>query len=262
MQGVGSISPSLAGGKGSAAGAAQDNSRRRDRVFFTGAAVLILGIVFAGFARTYYFAGMFHAPLPNLLVHIHGAVFSSWIVLLIAQTSLVAGHRVDLHRRLGLLGFGLATLMVILGLMAATDMLARHVAPGERGAGVRAFYAIPLADMLVFAILIYFGYRERFHPASHKRLMLIATITLLDAAFVRWPIPVSWWTLHAAEICGYVLLLLLMSYDLWALGKIHHVTVLGSLLLVILQQARWPIGHMSLWQGFAAWMQTLALSVR
>jgi hypothetical protein len=38
-------------------------------------AVVILATVFIGFARSYYLAGVFRAPLPNLLVHIHGAVF-------------------------------------------------------------------------------------------------------------------------------------------------------------------------------------------
>src|ERR1700722_2719449 len=60
-----------------------------DNLFFSGMAVLILVSVFVGFARSYYLAGVFTAPLPNLLVHIHGAVFSCWIVLLIVQTSLL-----------------------------------------------------------------------------------------------------------------------------------------------------------------------------
>jgi hypothetical protein len=53
-----------------------------ENLFFSSMAVLILVTVFVGFARTYYLAGVFKAdPLPPLL-HIHGAVFSSWIVLL------------------------------------------------------------------------------------------------------------------------------------------------------------------------------------
>ena len=170
-----------------ATGAIRHCSPRLDNVFFPAMTVLILAAVFLGFARTYYLAGLFRAPVPNLLVHIHGAVFSLWILFLIAQTLLIASGRVDLHRTVGLIGFCLACLVVVLGLMAATDSLGRHFAPGESGAGVRAFYAVPIADMLVFGTLIYFGFRERFNPAAHKRLMLIATITLLDAAFVRWP---------------------------------------------------------------------------
>jgi hypothetical protein len=81
-------------------------------------AVVILASVFVGFAHSYYLAGVFKARLPNLLVHIHGAVFSCSILLLTVQTSLVGAGRVDVHRRLGLLGLGFACLMVVLGLLA------------------------------------------------------------------------------------------------------------------------------------------------
>lgn len=77
----------------------------RDNRFFATMAVFCFGVVFIGFARTYYLAGLFKAPLPNLLVHIHGAVFSLWILLFATQTSLVAARRPDLHRRLGMFGF-------------------------------------------------------------------------------------------------------------------------------------------------------------
>jgi hypothetical protein len=237
-----------------------DTSLRFDNFFFPGMAVVILATVFIGFARSYYLAGVFRAPLPNLLVHVHGAVFSSWIVLLIAQTSLVAAGRVDLHRRLGLLGLVVACLMVILGLMVATDSMARHFAPGKVGVSEKAFYAVPIADMAVFATLIYFGFRERFHPSAHKRLMLIATIMITDAAFVRWPVPVGWWDLQAAQMCCYALLLLLAGYDLWSTRKIHRATLWGSVFLIVVQQVRTPIGHTALWQSFATWVLNLVRS--
>jgi hypothetical protein len=244
-----------------ATGAIRHNRSLLDGVFFPGVAVLILAAVFLGFARTYYLAGVFRAPLPNSLVHIHGAVFSLWIFLLIAQMSLIASGRVDLHRQIGLFGFGLACLMVILGLTAATDSLARHFAQGEADTPVKAFYAVPVADMLLFSALIYFGFRERFNPAAHKRLMLVATITLLDAAFVRWPIPVAWWDIRVAQMCCYPLLVLLMCYDVWSTGKVHRATLWASALLIALQQVRLPIGRTSPWQGFAAWMQNLVRSL-
>jgi hypothetical protein len=236
------------------------SNRRFEDLFFSSMAVLILASVFVGFARSYYLAGVFKAPLPNLLVHIHGAMFSSWILLLIAQTSLVAAGRVDLHRRLGLLGFGLACIMVVLGLLVATDSLARHFAAGEKGVGARVFYVVPLADLLVFSALIYFAFRNRFNPAAHKRLILIATITLLDAAFVRWPIPVAWWDIRVAQMCCYPLLLSLIIYDLWSTGKIHRVTISASVFLIVMQQVRIPIGRTVPWQAFAAWVQNLARS--
>jgi len=148
--------------------------------------------------------------------------------------------------------------MVVLGLMAATDGLVRHFAPREKGVGVKAFYAVPIADMVVFATLIYFGFRERLNPGAHKRLMLIATIMILDAAFVRWPIPIAWWDLQAAQMCCYALLLLLLGYDLWSTGKIHRTTLWASVFLIVLQEVRIPIGRTALWQSFATWVQNLA----
>jgi hypothetical protein len=88
---------------------------RYDNLFFSGMAAVALLAVLIGFARTYFLAGLFRAPLPNLLVHIHGAAFTLWMIFFIIQISLITARRVDLHRRLGLLGFVLATVMILLG---------------------------------------------------------------------------------------------------------------------------------------------------
>src|SRR6516162_2552347 len=162
---------------------------RYDNRFFAGMAVVSLVVIFIGFARTYYLAGIFKAPLPNLLLHIHGAAFSLWILLFITQISLITVDRVELHRRIGMFSFGLACLMVVLGVLAATDQLVRHTAsPGtETVERVRAFYAIPLADMLMFSTFVYLGFRNRTHPAVHKRVSTKVARSM-DAAFDRWPI--------------------------------------------------------------------------
>ena len=227
-------------------------------------AVSCLVVVFIGFARTYYLAGVFKAPLPNLLVHIHGAVFSLWILLFITQISLITVHRPNLHRRLGMVGFLLACLMVILGELVATDRLARHAAnPGtETVEEMRAFYAIPLADMFMFSTFVYFGFHNRTHPAVHKRLMLFATFALLDAGFDRWsifdPYPLS----VVNALCFFPLLAFLMTYDWWSTGKVQRVTLWASGFLVTVQQLRHPLSHTAAWQAFATWAQTHAISFR
>jgi hypothetical protein len=82
--------------------------RRYEHYFFLTMSILLLGTILLGFGKTYFLAGMFKAPLPNWVIHVHGAAFTSWILLLILQTSLVSAGRVDVHRRLGLAGLGLA----------------------------------------------------------------------------------------------------------------------------------------------------------
>jgi len=116
--------------------------RRFDHLFFSGTSILILICVLIGFGPTYFFDGFFRARFPNLIIHFHAAVFSCWIFLLVIQTTLVFAHRVDIHRRVGLFSFGLACLMVILGLLAGAHLLARNVAPR----GMDATSGLPTAD--------------------------------------------------------------------------------------------------------------------
>jgi hypothetical protein len=229
--------------------------RRYDNRFFSVMIGLLLATVFVGFARTYFLAGVFRAPLPNKLLHVHGAVFTCWMLLLIVQTSLVSARRVDIHRKLGLAGFGLACLMVALGLLAATDAVYRNVAPLP-GLDAKIFYTIPMGGVLVFSVLIYFAYRMRRDPAAHKRLILVATISIMDAAIDRWPLAFIHHH-HMNEWVHYAFLLPIVVYDLWSTGKVQRVTVWAGLFVIIVLQLRIPVGQTAAWQAFAAWAQSL-----
>jgi len=227
---------------------------RYDHLFFSGMAWLMLATVFIGFARTYYLAGVFRAPLPSLIIHLHGAAFTCWILLLVTQTSLVSAGRVDIHRRLGIAGFLLGCLMIVLGPMAATDSLIRGAGPAGRDA--QFFYIIPLTDILIFAALIFFAFRARSNPPAHKRLILVATTALLIAAVARWPFDFLYRKAPVAALLTYVFLLILAAYDYWSTRKIHRATLWASAYLIFVQQIRLPIGKTAAWHAFAAWVQS------
>lgn len=242
---------------------AQTLPRRRsryDHVFFPCMAVFVLLSVFLGFAQSYYLQGVlklppwkaFATPPHPLIVHIHAVIFSSWILLFLVQTSLVAAGRVDLHRRLGLAGFAVACLMVLVGAAATCKMLARFHGLGDPNL---KFPFLQAVDLAIFSTLVYFGYRQRFNPSAHKRLMLIATITPLDAAFSRWPVLVVG-NFLVAEMCCYALLLLLAGYDLWPTGKVHRAALWGSALLIL---GHYPVltvlNRTLVWHRAAIYMQ-------
>ena len=230
--------------------------RRYDHVFFATTSWLMLITVVVGFGPTYYFAGMVNSPLPSLIVHLHAIAFSSWILLLVTQTSLVSAGRVDIHRRLGIGGFFLACLMVVLGLLAATDSLVREAGPVGRDP--KFFYIIPTSDMLVFAILIFLAFRNRTNPPAHKRLIYVGTSSLLIAAIARWPFALVHRRAPVAGLFVYVFLLLLAAYDLWSMRKIHRVTLWASAFLIFVFQVRLVIGKTAAWHSFASWVQALA----
>jgi len=230
--------------------------RRYDHFFFSGMVLAMLATVFVGFAHSYYLAGVFKAPLPNLLIHVHGAAFTCWILLLVTQTSLVSAGRVDIHRRLGIAGFLLGCAMVILGVLAATDSLARNAGPPGRDA--QAFYLIPIMNMVIFAVLLYLAFRARRDPAAHKRLICIATVSMLIAALARWPFSMVQGKPMIAGLFSYIFLLLLVAYDLWSTRKVHRVTLWAGAFVIVLQQICYPVGHTAAWHAFASRVQSLA----
>jgi FtsH-binding integral membrane protein len=226
-----------------------------DHYFFSGTAWLMLAGVLVGFGPTYYLAGVFNAPLPSRIIHVHGALFSCWILLLVVQNSLALAGRVDIHKKLGLFGFGLAGAMVVVGWMAATDRLVRGTAPP--GVDTYRFYITPVTDMVIFATLMFFAFRARRDPAAHKRIMYIATVGILIAAIARFPFS---WLFHKAPhaaIASYVFLWLLIAYDLWSTHKIHRATFRAGGFLIFVQQIRLPIGQTAAWHSFAAGVQSL-----
>src|SRR5207244_4681037 len=133
--------------------------------------------VAAGFAPTYYLKPLFAAPALPLSIHIHGALFTTWVLLFVAQTSLVAANRTDLHRRLGVVGAVLAITMVATGTAVAigSARMARPALGVLARASPLFVLVIPLASVVVFTILVGLGLYYRRRADAHKRLMLLAT---------------------------------------------------------------------------------------
>jgi hypothetical protein len=221
--------------------------------------ILLALIVFIGFSRTYFLAALFHAkPLPAAIVHLHGAVFTSWIVLLVIQAALATGGRADIHRRLGILGVALAPSVVILGFLVANEMLRRlWTAPGFDAPGI---YAVALSEILGFAVPVGCAFGLRRKPAYHKRLVLIGTIAMMTAGFGRWPVHLLLHKPLPAMVAALSLLLPLAVYDLRSLGRVHRATVLGGAWVTFIELTGAAASHTAAWQSFAAHMHSLGLS--
>jgi hypothetical protein len=223
---------------------------RSDRVFYTGMSLAAVATVFAGFARTYFLRSQFQTtPLP-LYLHVHGLVFTTWIALFVGQTTLIAMRRADVHRRLGWVGASLAVVMVGAAVTAAILSGRRNVAAGHEDAAL-TFLTTPLSSMLVFVLLVAAAIHYRGSPETHKRLMLLATINILDAAVARWPIALVAATPWAYFVVTDVFLLTAVAYDLAARKRVHPAYVWGGLLMVVAQFSRGIVGHTAAWHAFA-----------
>ncbi|HEU5086314.1 MAG TPA: hypothetical protein VFT99_02670, partial [Roseiflexaceae bacterium] len=165
---------------------------RYDRIFYSSMAIGMALTVLIGFGPTYYTKLLGDAPMATFsgepitpLVHTHGLLFTAWVLLFIVQTALVAQHRVAIHRRLGIAGALLAGLMVVVGVLAALKMAARGTAPP--GIHPLSFALVPLGDMFFFAVFVAAALRMRANREAHKRLMLLAYVSIIVAAVARLP---------------------------------------------------------------------------
>jgi hypothetical protein len=230
-------------------------SRAAERIFFCVIAAITAATVLLGFAKTYFLAGVFAAKLPSTLVHIHGALFTSWIALLATQIVLVSMGRVRWHMRLGIVGMFLAPLMVIVGFATLFAYIRRptglRILPPPVQHGITAFDTLTLC---IFAGLTLWAFLARRDAAAHKRLMLLATITILGPAIVRWPFGFVHGTFGILPVMD-SLLAVLVIYDLWTRRSLHRTTVCGLLLTVAWQAAYVPLANSDLMNRVFAWIQ-------
>jgi hypothetical protein len=227
--------------------------RRRERLFYVGMALAILITVFAGFSRSYFLKAQFGTPPLSLLLHVHGLVFTSWILLFLTQTTLVAARRTDIHRRLGVFGGVLAALVVIVGTTTAII----RVKQGATVPGVPplSFLAVPLFDMVVFAILISAALYYRRRADVHKRLMTLATIALLPAPIARLPLEmVREGGLPVIFGLADLFLVICLIYDLIIWRKIHRATAWGGLIILASQPLRLVLSGTTAWLALAGWL--------
>jgi hypothetical protein len=237
------------------------------RYFYFSMAMACAAVAFLGFAPTYFLplaTGKFAAP-PS--VHVHGIVFFAWSLYFVYQAWLPASGQVGRHRSTGIVGVSLATAMTIFGFSAGVTMMKQSAALGQTDAGI-AFSIVPWSGILFFAVVFAIGVAMVRRPEVHKRLMLLAGISILDAAVARWfltflappgppgPPPVVV-TIPPAFV-AYLLLVVAMVHDWRTRGRPHAVYVIGGIVLIAVKLLNLPISETHAWHAFAGGILALA----
>jgi hypothetical protein len=228
-----------------------------ERRFFTFMTLAIFAAVYVGFARTFFlrpwfpeFAARMSPPEP--FFYFHGAVFTAWFVVLLAQPALVGMGRTDLHRALGRVGAGVAASVVVVGLIGA--VIAGRRPGGFIGVPVppEQFIAIPFTDMVLFAVLVGAGIVLRRDAQTHKRLMLIGSIAIINAALARWPVVFESGGPLLMFLLADLFLVPLVIWDLMTRGRLHPATLWGGLLVIASQPFRLWLMATDTWIALAA----------
>jgi FtsH-binding integral membrane protein len=214
-----------------------------DRYFYFFLSLVVAGIVVAGFSRTVDRFLIHAAPPRPVLLWIHGAAFSGWVVLFSVQSALVRVRKVSVHRTLGWFWAVLGAMMVTLGsviavVMGRFDALQLHQ-PDP------AFLSIPFFDMAAFGTLLGLAIIWRGKPELHRRFMVLATCGLLDAAFGRFDYLFNH---NLFLVCVDAVMLLGVARDLLVDRRVNKVYLYGIPALVVGQNLA-----IYLWRGAPAW---------
>ena len=237
------------------------------RYFYFYMALACMAVAFLGFAPTYWLplaSGSFSA---TPVVHIHGLLFFTWTLYFAFQTWLAASGRTARHRAMGMIGVSLATAMTILGFLVAVHSMKHSAAMGQLDEGL-AFAIVPLSGILFFAVVFALAIANTRRPETHKRLMLLAGISILDAAVARWfltflappgppgppPVPVT----IAPALVACLLLAVAIVADWRTRGRPHPVYVYGGAALVAVKLLNWPISMTAAWHSLAGGILALA----
>jgi hypothetical protein len=212
-------------------------------------------VCFAGFAPSYYLKAQFGTPQLKPLVHIHGLLFTAWMLLMVAQTSLISAAKVRLHRQLGVAGAALVVLMVVSG-AAVVYVRGKTITPGIPHEAMLAFLAIAVMALVLFPVLIGAALFLRKNAKAHKRLMVLATTVFLAAAVHR----LLAWTVDAAVTppvffgATDLFIAALAAYDFRSEGRIHAATLWGGLVVIFAQAGSLLLAGSSMWMTFAHWI--------
>jgi hypothetical protein len=229
------------------------NRTNFERRFYLGAALVFLALVFWTFARTFYLKIFFDTPVLPLLLHVHGVVMSGWVVLLVVQSSLIAAHRVQWHRRVGVVGAVWAVLVVILGSITTVHAAAREVHAHSKAAGeFVTVMGLDLLQMLLFAGFVSLAIRLRRRSDYHKRLMLLTVACLLPDALAR--LPGGFMTDGLILLGINIFVVLCVGIDTLRHRRLHPAFGWGGGLFIAAFDVALPLMTTPTWIRFGSWL--------
>lgn len=229
------------------------------RYFYVGIATLLAIIVFLAFTRTYW------APLGRrtLALHpaiqVHAMLFFLWTAFFLIQTVLPLRNRVALHRQAGMFGIALAAMMVFSGVLGLIVSLKSGLEVRPQIARTAA--ALSVGGMTLFSTFIALAIANVLRPERHKRFMVLATFSILQAAIARliMLIPSIGQPLRITigTIMVDLMLLTVIAMDSRAQRRVHPVYVGGALFILFVQWARIAILDTQVWIDFTRWLAAL-----
>jgi hypothetical protein len=170
--------------------------------------LLLIPLIFAGFYKTYIEQIPNFGERINLFIHIHAAIASVWISMLIAQPFLILNKKFALHRTIGKISYFVFPLLIL----SFIPQILRNINEGHLKS---AFF--PIADSLLLISFYSLAIYNRKTSSRHMRFMIATALVFLGPTVGRiGPIWFGWSEILTQNIqygIIYLILLSLIFYD-------------------------------------------------
>jgi hypothetical protein len=237
----------------------------RARLFYSGAAALLLVLMILGFQQFYLhgkaYPGRELAPPIRSLVILHGTGMTAWVSLFLIQPLLIVAGNRRVHRMLGRIGAVLAVLIVISGFRLGVE--ATRISPAELsiwGLSPKQFLAVPIVSILLFAGLVTFGVWNRHRPQVHRPIMLLASLSVMSAAVSRIDAlsdfyrGTMWESVFGPFFVTLLVGAVLLAVKWWLTGTLNRWFAWGYAWLVAANALIMQLATTSAWDRFAGFL--------
>lgn len=235
-------------------GPTTDRSVRNGR-FYLSVAVASTLLVFVGFARSYYLRSVFGFPALPRFLHLHGLVMTVWFVLFLMQAWLISVRRTCLHRQLGVFGVGLAVLMVAVTATVVIRAARRGFTEFPETVKWPGFLLLNLGIVLTFAVFFFAAIWLRARRAVHKRLIVLASLSIWGPAISRLPLHLIetgglWTSIAVGDAC----VLTCAAIDTARNRRLDPAFLWGGLLVLCSHPLFIWVGNTPMWARMATWL--------
>jgi hypothetical protein len=231
--------------------------------FYRHFAIALSLFVIIGFSRTYYLRFLSELPPLETLVHLHGLVFSAWLLVFIAQTRLVAAQRVDLHMKLGIAAVALAAAVLAIG-FATTAVKANIPRVHPSGLTPAQFTIVGITSLGLFAAFLALGVSFRRRAAYHKRFMVLSMIAVISPAASRIVTQLGLrehWT-YLVPIIPALFVAWCLAYDWRRQRTVHPVYAIGGAALIAAWPLRLMVGRSEWYQPVGEWIAKIGAGLQ
>ncbi|HSC53059.1 MAG TPA: hypothetical protein VLC98_05550 [Phnomibacter sp.] len=212
-----------------------DNVKTRKPSYFFWVSIVGLVAVLVGFGKTFILPASNGDFPATSVVYVHGAFAFSWILLFIFQTSFIHFKKYSTHIFLGTAGIVIALGTAVTMLPAGMYATNRDLQKGLGDTAISAMLGV-VTSALMFLGIFFAGILNRRKAATHKRLMLLATIVVLWPAWFRFrhyfpsvPRPDIWFALVLADS----LIVISCIWDKLVNGRVHPVLKFVGLFIIL-----------------------------